>query len=208
MLRMDDIDALVIKAQTPLNNPWLDFLTEQVYESVSVRLIYYRFLYHLLMLRKPLVTLELGVEFGIASAYMVEAAKTYGGVVVGIDINWNNIPGEYVATRCGNYEYITGDTLTSFPLVQMNYAEKIGVVFQDSSHHYNASIAEWESYSTILDTNAVWVCDDIAASFHDPLVDPPGKSMLEYFHSRPGEKELYRNLYGKGVDNAIGIVLI
>jgi hypothetical protein len=204
---LNDIDALVEKAHEPLDNMWLDFIMSQAIDSSPVRLIYYRFLYHLMLLRKPQVALELGVEFGVASAFMVEAAKTFGGLVIGIDMNWNNIPGELVRDYCGNYEYITGDTLLSFPLVRDICVGKLGVVFQDSSHHYNASITEWDLYTSILDTDAVWVCDDIHRSFHDPLIDPPGKGMLEYFHSRPGVKKLYPELYGKGVENAVGVIL-
>ena len=82
---------------------------------------------------------------------------------------------------------------------------KIGIVFQDSSHHYNISKLEWELYQPLLDENAIWICDDIISAFHDTRVDPPGKGMVEYFNELPGEKKLYPNTLHAG--NAVGVIL-
>jgi hypothetical protein len=53
---------------------------------------------------------------------------------------------------------------------------------------------------------AVWVCDDILPVFHDPKVDPPGKSMVEYFNERSGEKRLYPKMLNKG--GTIGVIIV
>lgn len=120
---------------------------------------------------------------------MTMAAEQHDGFVIGIDIN------KVIRKPSSNYYFIEGDStnISTWNKV-LSFCEengKIGVVFQDSSHHYNASRKEWEMYSQLLDKNAIWVADDISPSFHDPLVDPPGKSMVQYFEELPGEKRLY-----------------
>lgn len=141
------------------------------------------------MWRKPKVALEIGVEGGLCSLYMTMAAKEYDGMVIGIDIN------DFARKPHDNYYFIKGDSTnqTTFNKVLHITQElgPIGVVFQDSSHHYEASKQEWALYSQLLDKNSIWVCDDISPSFHDPLIDPPGMGMVQYFEGLPGSKRLY-----------------
>lgn len=214
MLTLSDIDRLVEKARQPIGGLWfasddmhIGELLAEYGSQVSVRLIYYRFLYWLMMERKPQVAIELGVETGLASAHMLAAARTYGGKVVGVDLNWHPLPGEFARLYKGNYDFIVADTLSAFSFIRELYGMTVGVVFQDSSHHYNESIAEWDLYNQLMTENAIWICDDVSPSFHDPKVDPPGKGMVEYFHSRPGHKKLYKNLYEEGVENAVGVII-
>lgn len=120
---------------------------------------------------------------------MAMAAQQYDGMVIGIDINgFTRKPSE-------NYYFIQGDStnITTFNKVLKMTQElgPIGIVFQDSSHHYEASKQEWALYSRLLDNNSIWICDDIHPAFHDPLVDPPGKGMVQYFDELPGPKRLY-----------------
>ncbi len=163
---------------------------------------YYRFLYHLMLEFKPKVAIEIGVESGLGSRYMTMAAEQYGGWVIGIDINLlRNKP-------LNNYYFIHDDsTLVSTWNKVYSFCEdkgKVGLVFQDSSHHYNASKEEWKLYSQLLDKKSIWVCDDISPPFHDPKIDPPGKGMVQYFNELPGEKRLYP--YAAG-GNYQGIVI-
>lgn len=140
------------------------------------------------------------MESGLASVYMGRAAAEYGGHVIGVDLNR---PGYY-----GNYEIILGDSTgiktwgKVFDLVDR--FGRIGVVYQDSSHHYEASRKEFELYRQLLDQNALWICDDITPAFHDPLIDPPGKGMVQYFGELPGDKRLYPDVLHFG--NTQGIV--
>src|SRR3989304_1562513 len=76
------IEKLIEQSQKPIL-PRNEFL-----ESLDVnkdQLNYCRFFYHYITQFKPRVILEIGVEVGITSAYMCVAAKTYGGLVIGID---------------------------------------------------------------------------------------------------------------------------
>lgn len=150
---------------------------------------------------RPKVALEIGVESGLASMHMAEAAKEYGGLVVGIDINACRHPQH-------NYEFILGSSLERIDYVTEITKQYglIGLVYQDSSHHYEESRQEWQLYSKLLDSPAIWICDDITKDFHDPLIDPPGKGMVQYFEELPGDKRLYPNVLHFG--NTQGIILL
>lgn len=164
---------------------------------------YYRFLYHLIRWFKPVVSLEIGVESGLASAFMTRASAQYGGQVIGIDLNDPGLTME-------NYHFVPGDSTqihTVLKVAELVYRfGPIGLVFQDSSHHYQASRNEWRLYSPLLGARAIWICDDITPAFHDPLIDPPGKGMIQYFDELPGEKRLYKDVLHYG--NIQGIVLV
>lgn len=166
------------------------------------RQTYYRFLYHLVSKFQPLVSLEIGVESGMASLFMARAAAKYGGHVVGIDIN-------HCQVDAPNYHFIHGDSTKSEIFRKVLEVVRdfgpIGLVYQDSSHHYIASCREWSLYSQLLDFSAIWICDDITPAFHDPLIDPPGLGMVQYFETLPGDKRLYQDVLHFG--NRQGIVL-
>jgi len=210
---MNEMESLLwdIAAQSkePLGNPWLDGLTEQVKDHVVTRHNYYRFLYHLMRIHRPMVAVELGVEFGLASAHMCVAAAEYGGTVVGIDIHTHGIPNALSQSPSYNYWYFTVasvEAISTMRRVCKHTGHPIGLVFQDSSHHYEESKREFELYSQLLGENAIWVCDDITPAFHDPKVDPPGKGMVQYFEELPGEKYLFPDVLHKG--NTIGVALL
>lgn len=197
-----DIERLIRVSQNKIRNMPL----ESVKIASPERRNYYRFLYHLAQWRKPYTMLEIGVESGMASAYMCKG-MTGIGQVIGIDIA--NIPLE-VMEIYGNYHFTLGNStdLQVFAKVSAMVQDygPIGVVYQDSSHHYLASKKEWELYSSLLDENAIWICDDITPAFWNEAVDPPGKGMVQYFEELPGDKRLYPDVLHYG--NAQGIVLL
>lgn len=200
------IDDLVERSRWPLNDTWLEGLQEQYGERHN----YYRFLYHLLLARRPKVALEIGTYFGIGSAYMAAAAASYGGVVIGLDLNGHELTNKLIQERYGNYHFIQGDSTKIETYGQVwdlvSLLGPIGVVYQDSSHHYRASCHEWELYTRFLDQGAVWVCDDITPAFHDPNIDPPGLGMVQYFEGLPGQKKLYKDVLHFG--NTQGVILV
>jgi predicted O-methyltransferase YrrM len=189
----DEIEALIELSQAPIK-PHL--CLDQIPKNPD-RIRYYRFLYHLARTYKPQLALEIGVQEGYGSGYMCEA----GIQVIGIDL-------EQVDLFRVNYHFIRGDSTKVFDQVSdlVDRFGKLGLVFQDSSHHYEPSKTEWGLYSGLLADGAVWVCDDITEAFYDPLVDPPGKGMVQYFEELPGDKRLYENSLHNG--NAMGVVLI
>lgn len=188
-------------------NVWLQELFDGVYEHVKERTNYYRFLYLLVKTLKPQVAVEIGVEYGVGSAMM--AAGNADTIVVGIDPNRHgNV--RTIVSNAKNYTFlpyssIEPRTLSSVQRI-VNRHGPIGLVFQDSSHHYTTSHQEFEHYSKLLAPNAVWVCDDITPAFHDPKIDPPGKGMVQYFNELPGMKLTFENELHNG--NTMGVVLL
>lgn len=193
-----EVDRLVELSQNPLEDEYLEYLQTWFRTKEP----YYRFLYYLILLTRPKVCLELGVLDGIASSYMCAALRKCNGWMIGIDINW---PAFNLSSPYRNYNFIHLDTANAGSWVKAitdNYG-RLGVVFQDSSHHYERSYVEWNIYSELLDENAVWVCDDITEDFYRSGIDE--KSMVGYFEDLPGEKRLYDSLH-KG--SKIGVVLL
>lgn len=207
-MNANDLTRLIYLARAPIVSEWLDGLVAQVAQNVTERHNYYRLLYHLVRTLKPEVALEIGVEFGIASAHMALAASEYGGIVIGVDHHFHDIPGEQIPARYPNYHFVVGDSTepsTIEQVVGILGDRYIGVVFQDSSHHYKESQDEWTLYSALLSSRFVWVCDDISPAFHDPKVDPPGCSMVTYFAELPGHKVLFPDVLHRG--GTIGVVI-
>lgn len=162
------------------------------------------FLGSMVFLTQPKLVLEIGVHTGIGSNHMATAASTYGGHVAGVDVH----PAANINTlnRYGNYTFLPMDSTGGFFETTLeklaNEYGPLGVVFQDSSHHYEASQREWETCQPFLDENAIWICDDITPAFQRPGLDEG--SMVDYFNQLPGEKKLYDNLHH---GSAIGVVL-
>jgi predicted O-methyltransferase YrrM len=175
------------------------------HRSTHTRFNYYTFLNRVVQERKPRIALEIGVEYGIGSAHMCAAAESYDGLVIGIDLKWHVVPSHQLQKRY-NYIFLEDDSLDAFHSVEkcVDHYGKIGVVFQDSSHHYAISVEEWKLYSQLLDENAIWICDDIASDFFEAGVDE--KSMVGYWDELPGAKKLYPDILHYG--NTVGIMLI
>ena len=194
------IENLIQLSQNPID----DLELERIPGNPERR-NYYRFLYHLARWRMPYTVLEIGVESGFASAYLSVATVGYGGHVIGIDHeDKRSVPIQ------GNYHFIPADSTDMRTWIKVgamvqDYG-KIGIVYQDSSHHYEASLKEWNLYSGLMDYNAIWICDDITPAFFDPKIDPPGMGMVQYFEQLPGEKRLYKDMLHFG--NTQGIVLV
>lgn len=214
MISIQDIDTVVKISETyQITNPYLKDLVDRYHDQVSARLRYYAFLRSLVLWLKPQCVIELGVETGLASAFMADGAFDVMSKVIGIDINYHPVPGKELIERYqGTYYYVVGNTLLSSTISQVERilnGRTVGMVFQDSSHHYWESLREFQTYSRLLGANAVWVCDDVTKDFHDPKVDPEGKSMVEYFNEIPARaRKLYPELYGVGVNNCIGVAIV
>ncbi len=185
---------------------YLNSLYEELKYHCEGGLNYYRFLYWLVLNLKPAVALEIGVEFGLASAHMCSAAKEYGGHVIGLDIHGHNIPGELIPNHYHNYNFLVADSTSSeaegYVKSLVEKYGNIGVVYQDSSHHYAPSVKEWDIYSKMLSKDAIWVCDDITPAFFEKGVD--AKSMVAYFDERPGMHVKFKDILHYG--NTIGVI--
>lgn len=192
---MGEIEKLAKLSLEPLMDPWLEGLN-------SSRLPYYRFLFHLARKFQPQACLELGVDGGIGSAHMAAAAHQYGGLVVGVDKRDCRSDTEFVAAKFHNYRCLWAESLTAIPVaIDVLGGRDIGLVFQDSGHHYVPSRLEWEYYQPLLGASFIWICDDVTEAFR---TEDEMKSMADYFEGLPGRKWTFDFLHPGSV---IGVVL-
>lgn len=196
------VNKLVRLSSEPLDDETLEQFQADYFGEF--RHYYYRFFYHLVKATRPKIALEIGIDHGHTLAHMA-AANIYT-LTVGIDRR----PGCAADMPIyPNVRIIYGDSLAGPTIEQVSRlvdeVGKIGVVFQDSSHHFNASNEEFGVYSQFLDKGAIWCCDDITPAFYNPDVDPLGKGMIQYFDDLPGRKKIYDNLhYG----SKIGVIIL
>lgn len=206
MLSWQDIDSLIWQAQAPLPDPWL----EKLNNSVPPAQPYYRFLYLLAEKLHPPLALEIGVYQGVASAHLAAALADWDGQVIGLDINPVGVAKE-LTDRYGNYWFMQADACSDEAVAYVDRLidryGKLGIVFQDSSHHYLPTVKEWEIYAPRCVFGGVWLADDITPAFWNADSDPPGKGMVQYWESLPVlEKRLYPQTLHIG--NAMGIALL
>ncbi len=196
-ITFEEIDKLIELSQKPLADNYLESLQSWFQTDEP----YYRFLYYLVLTIKPKICLEIGIENGVGSAHMCCAARYYDGQVIGVD---TKKPPFDLTSPYGNYNFIKLDSANAGGWVKAitDSWGKLGIVFQDSSHHYEASCVEWDTYSKLLDKYGVWICDDITENFYRPELDR--KSMVGYFEELPGDKRLYDNLHNGSM---IGVIL-
>ncbi len=201
----DEIDKLVVLSAKPLGDKYLEGLQERNSHSEK----YYRFLYHLISNRRPTLSIEIGLLHGLGSLHMAIAAKQYGGHVIGLD-RTTDFLWDVEIEKLNNFSHIVGvstwdNTLQKVQDVINQYG-KIGLVYQDSAHHYWESHEEFKLYQQFLADDCLWIVDDVTKDFHDEEFDPPDKGMVQYFIELPYPKKLYWNVLHKG--SAQGVVLI
>lgn len=170
-------------------DPPQHLLTLQIGSS-SRRNPYFTFFRNLAKFVKPRgVFLEIGSYHGVVAAHFCEDAALHNHVMAGIDLN--DVPFSHPRFR-----FFKGDSkaLGTFADVK-EFADANGgiyAVFQDSSHHYEASVLEWRLYSPLVRPGGIWVADDLTPAFQLPT-EPKGQ--VEYFDELPGDKRLYQKLH-------------
>jgi len=109
------------------------------------------------------------VDEGVASYHMLEA----GCKVVGIDVRDDKLD-KGLRDKDG-FVFLNKSSLDCQEDLQslVNEYGPIGLVYQDSSHHYLESKKEWELISPLCKEGAIWICDDITPDFYDEKIDPP-----------------------------------
>ncbi len=201
----EEIDKLVLLSAKPLGDKYLEGLQERNVNPEK----YYRFLYHLVLNRKITLSLEIGLLHGLGSIHMSVAARNHNGHVIGLD-RTTDFLWDVEIEKLDNFSWIVGvstlgSTLKKVRDVVDQYG-KIGLVYQDSAHHYYESHEEFELYQQFLSDDCIWIVDDITKDFHDDDYDPPDKTMVEYFVELPYAKKSYWNVLHKG--STQGVVLI
>ena len=132
----------------------------------------------------------------------------YGGHVIGIALIHQNNTAHQMPNLFRNWHFLHMDTRAARPQVEALVEEygPIGVVWQDSSHEYAQSNAEWDTYFPMLDQNALWLCDDITLVAN---ADIGGPNIFDYWNERVGvEKKEYRHFAPFRLGANMGIVIV
>ena len=188
-----EIKKLIRKSQKPLKSKKLEALALSTGDKYNH--VYYRFLYHLSNFLSPSVCLELGAWLGVGAKHLAKGCPT--ATVIAVDIH-------EIRFKNKNIHFVDGNSTWPTTLEKIKGYGKIDILYQDSSHHYEASVREWEMYSPLMSDGGVWVCDDIGPTFYDRAMDPENCSMVEYFEQIPmKEKKLYKDVLHKGCSQGI-----
>lgn len=158
--------------------------------------LYYRFLRVLASYKKPLVSVELGVCGGGGSLHL--ALGYPAGKVYGVDVanNWpENV--DHAQKRCNNFIFIRADSKQFAEQFMPN--EFVDILFIDTVHTYDATMAEFEAWEPKLARNAVVVLDDLFRIGMDRAwAELPGdKIRLDFLHQG-----------GSPTDGGFGVILV
>jgi predicted O-methyltransferase YrrM len=159
--------------------------TEEVYYNKTFPpSLYYRFLKLLTQEFKPRLSVELGVSGGGGSLHM--ALGNPEGKVIGIDIQDDHHERiEIIKKECPNFEFMLADSVTSAKGIYEKHG-KIDLLFLDTDHVYDRTIAEFKAWRPYLSDNAIVCFDDLLR--HHPDHE---KSMMDAWNDVEGFKARY-----------------
>lgn len=155
---------------------------------------YYRFLYNLAIEKKPKISVVLGVcGGGCCHNLCIGSGK---GKVYGVDVA-NSYPKniEYLEQH-PNFQFVIADSVMLAS--EKTFSKiKVDVLFIDTVHTYDQTIAEFNAWHPRLADDAVVLLDDL---FRD--------GMKEAFEELPGEKLRFDTLHigGSDTDGGFGVV--
>lgn len=118
---------------------------------------YYKFLRLLTEWWKPNLSVELGLCGGGGSLHM--ALGYPEGTVVGIDIS-DDYPEQrkYIEEICKNFMYIRTDSVEA---AKVEFGKPVDILFIDTVHTYERTMAEYNAWFPKLNGNAIIVLDDL-----------------------------------------------
>jgi len=117
---------------------------------------YYRFLRGLAAAKRPAVSVELGVCGGGGSLHLALGYER--GRVLGIDIG-NEYPTHirFIEEHCPNFEFMLADSIQ----VATKIDAIVDILFIDTIHTYERTMAEWNAWSSLLADGAIVCLDDL-----------------------------------------------
>lgn len=173
----EEIKRIATKAvaKMPLNNP--NFPPSP----------YYRFLEELVGVIQPELSVELGVSGGGGSLHLCRGWLT--GRVVGVDITLDHEDNiNYIKRFYDNFTFMQMDSIQAAHQIYQNYG-KIDLLFIDTVHTYERTIAEFKAYDPYLAEDAIVCLDDLKREgMEQAWQELPGRKLrLDYLH--PGSTE-------------------
>lgn len=136
---------------------------------------YYRFLRLLAGMLQPALSVELGVCGGGGSLHL--ALGNPKGRVIGVDYAYDHPDHiRYINNVCPNFSFYLYDSIEAAMVVGEQYGE-VGILFVDTVHTYERTLAEFAAWHPYLAKNAIVCFDDLFR---------PG--MAEAWAALPGNK--------------------
>lgn len=211
---LDDIRRIISLSldSGPTGDSFLDIRYEHHRLKYGHHWPYYRTFYLLAAHLKPSLIVELGGWQGTAAAHFANGNPDTA--VVSIDHHTD--PGDEhnqslmlaAQDRYSNLKYIQGWTTEMLanrekgrhargdaPNAYSQVVElglPIDILFVDSWHRYDEAMDDWNTYSQILASPSLVICDDIQAGGdeHSPI-----QGMLDFWSNLPGEKFLENRIH-------------
>lgn len=120
---------------------------------------YYRFLRRLAEHLKPGLSIELGVCGGGGSLHL--ALGNPGGRVVGVDFAYDHPEQiEHIYKACPNFTFWQGDSVEDAGRIVSDFGRP-QIIFVDTTHTYEQTMAEFETWKDRLADNWVMCFDDL-----------------------------------------------
>ena len=156
---------------------------------------YYRFLKVAATNMQPRLSVELGVCGGGGSLHLCLGWPA--GKVIGIDsaVEYpDNI--KHIEREFPNFQFLWGDSCLLAPKIYNDYG-RVDILFIDTIHTYERTMAEWEAWYHILSSRAIVCLDDLRR---------PG--MSQAWRELPGHKIRLDMLHdgAEGEDGGFGVI--
>lgn len=157
---------------------------------------YYRFFKVLAAIKKPNLSVELGLCGGGGSFHL--ASGWPGGKVVGVElpdgVNGYRAPPNYldnwafIQQQCRNFVLWRGDSVESAPEIFRRYGPA-DFLFIDTVHEYQRTLDEFNAWLPYLSKRAVVCLDDLRRDGMQEAWDAIPGQKLRLDHLHPGQTE-------------------
>lgn len=142
---------------------------------------YYRFLYLLAKEMDAMLSVELGVCGGGGSLHLAMGSR----IVVGIDVTYDEYKDNmaWLKEHHNNLLFFKDDSVTVAPFIFEQFCV-IDILFIDTTHTYNQTMAEYNAYAPFLSDQAVVVLDDLFRDGMDRVWSemPENKVRFDFLH--------------------------
>lgn len=141
---------------------------------------YYRFLKLLAAHIKSRLSVELGVCGGGGSLHLAMGSRQ----VIGIDHAWDHEANiTWIINHYRNFIFLQGDSVALAPVIYHNHGQ-VDLLFIDTTHTYEQTMAEYEAYEPYLSERAIVCLDDLFREGMDQAWDemPDNKVRFDFLH--------------------------
>ena len=142
---------------------------------------YYRFLYLLAKEMNSSLSVELGVCGGGGSLHLAMGSQQ----AVGVDVTYHEYADnmQWLAENYHNLSLFEGDSVEFAPFIFEQFGE-IDILFIDTTHTYDQTMAEYNAYRPHLSDRAVIILDDLFREGMDRVWAemPETKARFDFLH--------------------------